>query len=154
MQSVTNTKVFEGSSWKFSFRVSTDYPEGCTLRFTFPEGFKTEQTMCSIEQAYGVNPKSRIYHNNRIISCQSVNKRLLSSETQNVTIVNLVNPTFSGYFSSWKIEVLDGDSIVLESKVFSQAIFIGTGDLVTSFTAGNNYKYAKTQYVFYINLKN
>lgn len=71
-----------------------------------------------------------------------------------MTIVNLVNPTFSGYFSSWKIEVLDGDSIVLESKVFSQAIFIGTGDLVTSFTAGNNYKYAKTQYVFYINLKN
>lgn len=49
VQSVTNTKVLEGSSWKFMFKVQKNYTEGMTLRFTFPDGFVTGETMCNVD---------------------------------------------------------------------------------------------------------
>ncbi len=57
----------------------------------------------------------------------------------------MVNPAFSGIFSGFEIEILEGDStIVLEKAVFQGNVEIFPGELTVTEKAGNYFKWERT----------
>jgi hypothetical protein len=62
------------------------------------------------------------------------NKSFLSTETQEVTIVNMVNPNYSDAFTGFKIEIMDGGtSMVRETFTLANTITISPGVPLVSF---------------------
>ncbi|KRW99610.1 hypothetical protein PPERSA_03411 [Pseudocohnilembus persalinus] len=153
---VSNQRISEGSTYLFTFQSSQNYYGETTLRFTFPYGYDSQKSMCEVQGLYGQNPNTEMYHNKRIATCVKADKSLLSSEIQQVKIINMINPSFAGTFEGFKIEIMDGDSsIVLEQIEFSGALTIQPGLLTGTYKADAAFKWAPDMsYGFMINLVN
>ncbi|EAR88803.2 hypothetical protein TTHERM_00262990 (macronuclear) [Tetrahymena thermophila SB210] len=150
---LSNSRIREGSSWEFSFTPSQSYPAGCSLRFTFPEGYTSKQALCDVQGLAGQNPNTLLLFNQRIVTCQNVNKDL--NGPQVVKIINMVNPSFSSIMQGFKIEILEGlSSIVLESVTFPGNIEILPGNLKATYVSDDQFKWSTTNYYFFVNLIN
>ncbi|KAL4505423.1 hypothetical protein ABPG72_002485 [Tetrahymena utriculariae] len=150
---LSNSRIREGSSWEFSFTPSKAYPAGCSLRFTFPEGYTSKQALCDVQGLAGQNPSTLLLFNQRIVTCQNVNKDLQGPQV--VKIINMVNPSFSSIMQGFKIEILEGlSSIVLESVTFPGNIEILPGNLKATYVSDDQFKWSTTNYYFFVNLIN
>ncbi len=68
----------------------------------------------------------------------------------------MVNPNYSGSFSGFKVEVMQGNSVVISEKAtFVGSLSIQPGTLQVSYSANNSFKLSPhTVSLFYINLIN
>ncbi|EGR31412.1 hypothetical protein IMG5_110280 [Ichthyophthirius multifiliis] len=150
---ISNYRISEGSSWEFQFRTQNSYGPGNSLRFTFPEGYRSLGVGCDIVGQFGKTAKAILAHNYRTITCQSVNKNI--TDINIARVINMINPDFSGIMQGFKIEVLELDSsLVLEKVEFGGNIQIEPGIMKISYISSDSFKWSKSLYSFFINLVN
>lgn len=67
----------------------------------------------------------------------------------------MVNPTYSGEFSGFKIEIMDSDSsVILEEFEISDGVKIEPGNLTARVDQENCFRSSRNKYTFFINLAN
>ena len=84
----------QGCSYVFNFDLSEKRSAGNSVRFTFPEGFWSNQPTCEVNGLVGKSPKTLVLHNKRIVVCSLIGKELYSNEL--ITVMGMVNPPYSG----------------------------------------------------------
>lgn len=94
VESMSNTGVQEGSTWRFTFRLAGIYKSGNSVRFTFPEGFETLAAKCDYVGISNNPPEAVVLHNYRMVECRNIQMDM--RDQQEVHILNMVNPRFSG----------------------------------------------------------
>lgn len=135
---LSNTGINEGSSWEFRFTPKSTYSSGNSLRFTFPDGFKTKQVSCDVDGISGTLPDASVQFNQRVTTCSGMQKALLGGEQAVVKIINMQNPDFSGIMSGFMVEILLARStVVLEKIEFPGDVIISPGKADIFYTSSD-----------------
>ncbi|KAL4462636.1 hypothetical protein ABPG74_000466, partial [Tetrahymena malaccensis] len=152
VQYKSSLSVGQGSSWNFNFILKgLIYDEGLySIRITFPEGFTTQQTICEIE-GNTTKSKSIILFKQNIIECQNINKKI--SGTQEVTIINMINPLSAVQLNSFRIELLQQSSGIILERIDitpNPSITLLSGSMNAALMQSNQFCLSNSTYTFYI----
>jgi hypothetical protein len=156
VQLLSNRRISEGSTWQFSFRTVQNYGGTNTWRFTFPLGFTSLAAACDIVGYIGQNPEAVVSYDQRTVSCKNVAQAISNTATLSARVINMVNPNYAGDFSGFVIQVMNGDSPIVQEKISFQATqTIQPGLLSVAVVPENRFKASlNVSYAFYINLRN
>ncbi|KAL4505213.1 hypothetical protein ABPG72_016280 [Tetrahymena utriculariae] len=145
--------VGQGSSWIFNFSLKgLIYDAGLySIRITFPNGFTTQQTICEVE-GNPTQSKSIILYSQNIIECQNINKQM--SGTQEVRIINMINPLSAIQLTNFKVELLQQSSGIILERINitpKPSINLISGSMYASLQQSDQYSLSNSTYTFYLN---
>lgn len=67
----------------------------------------------------------------------------------------MLNPSYSGTFSGFKIEIMQSDSsVILEKYEIVDGVEIDPGNLTVKISQENKFRLSSNRYTFFINLVN
>lgn len=145
-QQTFNT-ISSGSTWLFSFYLTGSYEAGNSLRFTFPAGFHSEKIFCKLKDFDKAVYDTLILPDKRGVQCNNIDVPF-NGKVQ-VSVVNIVTPSFSGLMQGFRIELMQGVTpIVLESIDFDGNIEILPGKINVTVERSDNYKMSNTSYTY------
>jgi len=137
-----------GSKFNFQFSLKTALKGGDSIKFNFPVGFYFVKPACFHRNSGGY-ATAEVLHNNRMVICQAFPHDMVADEWHVVTIIGVVNPEYSGFFTGFFLETLEKVSAnVYEKIVVPAPVRINPGSITVDIKSASLLMTTNTTHIF------
>jgi len=151
MYNYRNTLIEQGSTWVFSFTLSRSYPKHYTLRFIFPEDFRTSKVQCDVQSVFDPALVTRVFPQQNIYDCQNINGVL--GINQRVKLSGIINPDYEMNVPGVTVMVLQPNGIFpMEKVTLSNSIQIRRKDMLAKVNIPTLYRNNTETYIYELNM--
>jgi hypothetical protein len=153
MHNYQNTLIEQGSSWFFAFTLSKAYPKDHTIRFIFPENFKTLKVQCNITGVLDQALQTRVFPQQNIYDCLNVDGIL--QVNQRIILSGIVNPDYEMVVPGAIVMILQPNNIVPIEKITvnpSSTLTIRRKNMNATVVVPNLYRNNTLTYIYEINM--
>jgi len=128
--------------------LKTPLKGGDSIKFNFPVGFYFVKPACFHRNSGGY-ATAEVLHNNRMVICQGFPHDITAEEWQVVTIIGVVNPEYSGFFTGFYLETLEKVSAnVYEKIIVPGPVRINPGSITVDIKSASLLMTTNTTHIF------
>lgn len=95
----------------FRFNLVGTYGQNSTIRFVFPDGFRSSKVQCNITGIVDSTMDTRVFPQANIYDCLNVKGNLTGS--QNIILSGVVNPQYEMQMTGLQVQIIQPNNLVI-----------------------------------------